>query len=504
MKRQIAVWLFCTMLLTSVTGCGAETGEETVTSQTEAVQETETVAVETEPVLPGPEVVDVQGAELRFYNYPWKEAGSYAGVTFPISVDESNGEILNDTLYEREIKVEELYNAKILELEHGGDEWDNHAYIGKAAKAGDSPFDLLQLFDANVASDTVGGYLLNWAELDIDMSQPWWDVSQTEQYNFFGVQPAATGAYALCNYATRYCYVFNKDMLKDVRGDVNLYDWVREGKWTLDAMYSIAEDFIIDKNGDGELQVNRDQYFVGSQVNQHFSALFAGAGCKYIDKNEAGELYFSLAENEYAQSVVQKIIELNTPEGMHISGHENDDGNGPIGGYDTSIFLENHAFLTATSVGGVTGMREMDADIGILPCPKFDENQESYHTLVEGGAHTVISVALAPERYESTAILIDALGYYSYLEALPAYTEVVLSDKTVRDTESADMLDIIFETSFYDLGTGAWSAATKNKLTLSLFCKKSTDIASFCSKNKKSVDSELTKFTKAILKQLEE
>ena len=34
----------------------------------------------------------------------------------------------------------------------------------------------------------------------------------------------------------------------------------------------------------------------------------------------------------------------------------------------------------------------------------------------------------------------------------PAYYEITLEGKTIRDEDSADMLDIIFETRFFDVG----------------------------------------------------
>ena len=51
---------------------------------------------------------------------------------------------------------------------------------------------------------------------------------------------------------------FNKDMIAEV-DDVNLYDVVNQGKWTLDYQYELASKFYSDLNGDGKAD-GKDQY----------------------------------------------------------------------------------------------------------------------------------------------------------------------------------------------------------------------------------------------------
>ena len=45
------------------------------------------------------------------------------------------------------------------------------------------------------------------------------------------------------------------------------------------------------------------------------------------------------------------------------------------------------------------------------------------------------------------------MSYYGQKELLPAYYDITLVGKGIRDAESEEMLDIIFATRFFDVGT---------------------------------------------------
>ena len=71
--------------------------------------------------------------------------------------------------------------------------------------------------------------------------------------------------------------------------------------------------------------------------------------------------------------------------------------------------------------------------------------------------------------------------------------------KVARNEDSSEMLGIVFDTSFYDLGTGIWSSDTKNQFTANVFLPKSDNISSLCAKIEKSIDKQLERFTKSVL-----
>ena len=53
---------------------------------------------------------------------------------------------------------------------------------------------------------------------------------------------------------------------------------------------------------------------------------------------------------------------------------------------------------------------------------------------------------------EQVMRVLDVITYYSSKTTIPAYYDNVLTGKTIRDDDSADMLDVIFENIVLDFG----------------------------------------------------
>ena len=75
----------------------------------------------------------------------------------------------------------------------------------------------------------------------------------------------------------------------------------------------------------------------------------------------------------------------------------------------------------------------------------------------------------------------------------------VLMTKVARNEDSSEMLRIVFDSSFYDLGTGIWSSDTKNQFTANIFAPKKDEVASLCAKIQKVIGKQLERFTDSVL-----
>ena len=95
-------------------------------------------------------------------------------------------------------------------------------------------------------------------------------------------------------------------------------------------------------------------------------------------------------------------------------------------------------------------MRSFDVDFGIIPFPKADEKQGRYYTRNGGGFPLMVPAnAQNPDR---TGVILETLAAESKNTTLPAYKEINLKTKYVRDEESVEMLNNIFENTYMDLG----------------------------------------------------
>ena len=494
MKHQkiqsvLAAVLFCASLLASCGESGTAPASDAETSAKEnGAGETEAVTAEAEPA---PEIEDMDGAELVIVNYT---PTSFSWANTIILVDSTDGDSLNDALYNRQKKVEELYNCVI--TENNPD--DVGGTISKSVMAGDHSFDTAMVFDANIADVLIKGLLASWGNLkELDLTKPWWDTAATEQYNFYGIQAAITGAYSLYNYSTRHCMLFNAKMMQELDIEDDLYDTVRRGQWTVDRLYELGALASADLDGDGTIDPKIDRFGITGTVTRYYSGLLTGADIRYIDRKPDGTLYYTLPGNEYAQSYISKLVHLDTGNNIFTSGTKD------IGGSDETIFPSGRAMFFMTYVGDTVKIRDVDFDIGFLPPPKHDEAQESYYSLVEGGAQSILPATVTEDDYHRISVILNALSYYSYQESIPAYIEVLLKEKVARDEDSSEMLELIFNCSSYDLGTGVWSAEIKNKFTQNIFLPRKDEVSSLLAKTEPAVEKALAKFTESV-KELED
>ena len=81
-------------------------------------------------------------------------------------------------------------------------------------------------------------------------------------------------------------------------------------------------------------------------------------------------------------------------------------------------------------------LRAVESDFGILPVPKFDENQKNYGHSVSIHNSGILTVPLNAVELEMTGILLEALAAESRYVVIPAYYDIVLKDKYTRDVES--------------------------------------------------------------------
>ena len=112
-------------------------------------------------------------------------------------------------------------------------------------------------------------------------------------------------------------------------------------------------------------------------------------------------------------------------------------------------------------------------------------------------------VATLPRTYDKTRIenigmLLEAMSFYTQMKVIPVYKEVVLDLKVSRDTDSADMLDIVFAGATYDYGINVWQANIGNKLMKDIIMAKSTAIVSYLSSIEPSLDATIQKLRASV------
>jgi len=454
------------VILASCTACG-ETAPVVDESVTEAAT---TVEVTTAPDDPGLPPKTFGGESVNFLVISEKHnANNYSQ---EIYAEEENGDPLNDAVYKRNVYVEDTHDVKITETRA-----DNPTEAARTAiLAGDDIYQVLMMGMEECMTIAQMKALYNLNDVDhLDLTRSYWDQNVNDMLTNKGICYMAVGDINIMDDNATWVTFFNKKLASDYKLP-DLYKLADEGKWTMDVLLENARITNTDLDGDNEITWE-DRFGIGTD-KYNFSNLLMGTGELYWDWNEAGELE-PVVYNDRAVSVMEKIFKLMYDEPTTVNS---DQYWGIVSGTPNSTvlrksFSENRMTFYIASMLTYSLMREMESDFGLLPMPKYDEAQESYHSPILPRNTSALAIPVTNVNTEMTGYIVEAMAAKSATTLRPAYYTYTIEGKGLRDEDSARMLDIVLSTRIVDFGAvfdfGGMVAAFQD-LTL----KNSTDIAS--------------------------
>ena len=115
-----------------------------------------------------------------------------------------------------------------------------------------------------------------------------------------------------------------------------------------------------------------------------------------------------------------------------------------------SAFENGKALFLIEVMGRVKELRTMEANFGMLPFPKYDETQENYVSGIAFSAGLMI-IPVTNGALELTGTVVENMAALSRRDLIPAYYEINLMGKQLRDDDSEKMLDIMTGSIQYDL-----------------------------------------------------
>jgi len=442
---------FCMMmavlLLAQLTACGAEETTDTADIQAEAA-DTETAA---ETQVSQPEIftkgLDFGGENVTFLYRTDNVSEFY--------VKEATGDIVDDALYASRLQVEEGLNVRIEVLDRiGTSPADRTEYINHVANtvlAGDSVYDWVDAMSANFHLLIQQGVLADLGENPyIDFDKAWWNSGLREQTTLGGGLYYLVGDFSLGYLKDTFCIYYNKK-LADTYGIEDLYAVVKDGDWTIDKMTEISRKAAVDVNGDGTLDLEDKLGFVVHDLF-HLCGFIASTDTQMFTRTGDEWAYDFGSERDF--SVVEKLNNLLMGtegnflfKGWRTSADHIEEFNKITGKFIAGDIL----FMTAQMNDAVTDLRDMEDDYGILPFPKYDDSQQTY-SATSRTTHSAVAMPLICKNPEKAGAVIEAVAAVNHELVIPTYYELALKHKYSRDDESAEMYDLIMESTTLSFG----------------------------------------------------
>lgn len=446
-KKLLTGMLVLAMLAGSLSGCGENKADETTAVDTTATADT-SLEAETKNVFDtGLEAIDYKGDTITFLIREADDGDPRWG-SKEMSVEEETGEAINDAVFRRNTIVEDKYNITIA--------WDRQllgqqsATLTKVIASNDDQYDCYMSSIKNSAAAAVKKELYTLNTLDnFDFSAIWWDKVLNDSSTIANRLYYAVGDMNLMTHDGTAAMFFNKDLVADYNLE-EPYTLVNEGKWTIDKYTSMTVDFSMDLNGDG---VMGKEDLWGSTSSQDATwALLVSCGGNMAYKDENDLPVFHTLDEHYID-ILNKIAGCSNV-GKTFNGQYPDfDGNRDCKVTDNiKIFGEGRALFFTEVVSGIHELRNYDANFGIVPFPKYDEEQEKHITSVNGFASTATAIPVTVQDVDQISRILEDMACHSRELLRPAYYDVTLQTKLTRDEESVGMLDLIFSNRVPDIG----------------------------------------------------
>ena len=475
MKRLLAIILSFAMLLLVMLTAGCDGNNETTgTSGTSETTDTTSGSETKEPEQSTSDTgssVETTGSDdtsestgidwdsVDPFQKPYGfEDVDFGGTTFVIAAYigadgwESNKEIYSDgtdvvsvAVRQRNDIMSELYNCTI-EL----NESESPATLAAADVTGNQHTIDMFAQKYNLGTLGVNGYQYNLYTLGIDFENPWWDQKYVSTYslkdsngnlNLYSV----IGDWAISCFEAAHAIVYNKTVYdnSDIQDDI--YQLVRDKKWTMDKFTEMIKLAAKEASGNSEFHYSEGDILGWVRTGHATHGLHVASGLSIID-NDNGNFVFSMTENTTAwNDTMEKAISVWSMPETETLGYTN-----------VREAVQNGNTLFASEVLAILEMmKDADVSVGLVPYPLYSESQENYAHYADNHLMPYAVPVSIPD-LEIMGDFMEVFGFHSRYIVRTAWIEAY-SYEYCDDTDSAEMLELILDTRTYDPGYLFWN-----------------------------------------------
>ena len=453
-KNRLILCAAALTLVLAASSCGETEPGKTPSSDAESRTGGSSEAVsepETQPQGPVYDIPEPDIPELNFGGAVFKMSGWYQPIYAPeweypdLWAEKLTGEVVNDAVFNRNLKIEEKFNIKMQE--------ERINEIFSLLYSGDDSFSVLTHNVVHIGDWTGDGIFLDMNTLPYcNFDSNYWNRSMREGSEMNGhlFMMASDLTYLTLSHV-QFLY-FNKKILQDF-DLTSPYDLVYDNQWTVENYLKLIQSVSKDLNGDGIMD-ERDLYGASYNVGRRFGTyvqMFVGSDLHFTKEDGNGGRVIDV-DLEKAQALVEKMKDVFSSKGSYTYSNE------LVGGSEWYLndsyirfFMENHCLFAHDCMDLTRDFREMEADYGVAPNPKWDENQKEYAHRAGPRAGVLAVPSNLPDAEMSGAVL-EYASWLSHYTLMPAYFEVTIKTKRTRDEDAEKMLDIIHDTIRFDLG----------------------------------------------------
>ncbi len=408
-----------------------------------------------------------------------------------LDFEEISDEPVDLAVYYRTAHIEQVMGIDFVDVIDADYYSTGFTSVDTLVQGGDDSYHMLNVRCIESIAAWANGNIYTFDELNyVDLEKGYWAQDLNPGLTLLDQQYTAVGAADLNVYDFMFTLLFSKQVFSE-RGLPNLYDLVDKSEWTVDKMSEVMANSYFDENSSD----SRDSSdFYGYLADQRMVIPHFLVSCEALSVTKDEDDYPNVNfEDEHFYEVFQKVFEVMW-DGENW--FENYSGDNDVPSQCIQMFSQNQALFLDCSFNFVKNLRSMETDFGIVPYPKWDKEQEQYHSRVSYFFSLVIPNTCP--NTDLTGAVLEVMNCYSANEVIPAYYDQSLQGKIARDEESQAMLDIIFNNRIADLGDTTFCDLIRDGVIAGMFGGDNRNMSSLTSKSK-SINKKISNYLESAL-----
>ncbi len=369
-----------------------------------------------------------------------------------IAPTEHMGEPVNDAFYDRNSALEAEYGFKIEALYTAPfapftDRVRNDIFADTVE------YDAVSAGLMDLAPLVTDGLLINLAEIEgsyLSLDEDWWDPPTIKDMSIANKIFFVTGDIFVLDDENTIVTYFNKDLIEDNNLE-SPYDLVYSGDWTIDKMHEMAKAVATD-DGDGVMNVTGND--IWGLVGGSFESYHYTVGCNSpLVQKDNDDLPYLTMTDEDSLNAFSKVYDMYTDRSCTAYIEQYYAWNDPDAPKVTDNFYSGRSLFFAAFMFLVNNpkMRETKVRYGIVPHPKYNKEQEHYYSTINPYRFYCLSLTDSGQDLDFVTFALEAMAYLGRERVTPEYYNRTLQLKRFDDSESPEMLDIIFSNRIVDL-----------------------------------------------------
>ena len=439
-KRLLSLMLALVLFASAVTSC-SETPPDDTAEKIQGPVSSES----------GESAADDETDVLEYFSQI--ESADYDGVTVtipdrafnpnniwfaPVLLDDYYGDAFYDSIYDRQLAVEDKMNIEF-EAIIGG--WDDKG-IANSIIADSGAYDLCFPMLSDIFSYVQQGLALDINTLNVNTSNPYWNQNSVEDLTFAGKLYYGFPDINFDQYESMGVLFYNAQLLDNVGYNSSLYDLWKEGKWSIDEMSKMMEVVIQDVSGDGQYRMGEDIYGLIGAKFSYLPPLYA-SGIKLYEYDLETETTTTFLGSEEVVKCGEALQDVYfRKSGVNLAASEESNRN---------AFKAGYALFYSRQIGEFKNLRDQEDDYGIINWPSMDGR-------VDGKVYVSVPYCMfVPadiRNPECISTVIELMASYTYDVVMDNYIERSVIGKGTRDQQSAEIVRELFKRRVFDLEEG--------------------------------------------------